>query len=50
MLKERRPFTPEETVEILKKHGEIVTIEEAKLILEFLRNLAKLALEQYFGR
>jgi len=36
--------------EILKKHGETVTIEEAKLILEFLRNLAKLALEQYFGR
>ncbi|GAB2683413.1 hypothetical protein GCM10027037_00260 [Mucilaginibacter koreensis] len=50
MLKNRKPLTPEEVAEILRRNGELVTIQEAKSILEFLKNLAKLALEQYFER
>lgn len=36
--------SPEKVVEILKQYGTIVTLEEAALILEFLRKLAKVAL------
>jgi hypothetical protein len=50
MSTERKPLTPAQTVEILKKHGSIVTIKEVEEILVFLRNLAELALEQYFNR
>ncbi|HEY8783093.1 MAG TPA: hypothetical protein VIM16_15815 [Mucilaginibacter sp.] len=50
MSAERKPLTSEQTVEILKKHGSIVTIKEAEEILVFLRNLAELTLEQYFNR
>lgn len=50
MSTERKPLTPAQTVEILKKHGSIVTIKEAEEILVFLRNLAELTIEQYFNR
>jgi len=48
MAKQRRPYTPEETVEILKKKGTIVTVEQAKAILSAMRHLAKLTIEQTF--
>ena len=38
---------PEEAVEILYIHGTEITIEQAKKILEFLRMLAKIAVDQY---
>ncbi len=47
MLPEKRSLTPEKAVEILKKHGTIVTIEEAKLILDFMYKLGKLSVKQY---
>ncbi len=47
MLPEKRSLTPEKAVEILKKHRTIVTIEEAKLILDFMYKLGKLSIEQY---
>lgn len=47
MLPEKRTLTPEKAVEILKKYGTIVTVEEAKLILDFMYKLAKLSVEQY---
>ncbi len=37
---------PQQVVEILKAHGTNVTEEEAKLILEFMVNLAKISLSQ----
>jgi len=44
---ERRRITPQQAVKILKEHGTIVTIEEAKLILDFLYDFGKLAIDQY---
>ena len=41
---------PERAVQILKEDGLIVTIEQAKTILEFLYKLADIALSQYFPK
>jgi len=47
MLNEKRTVTPEKAVEILKKNGTIVTIDEAKLILDFMYKIGKLSVGQY---
>ena len=39
-------LSPDKVVELLRKHGTIVTIEEARLILPFLQNLANIAVAQ----
>jgi hypothetical protein len=48
---ERRCFMesikPEEIVKILVSHGTTVTLEEAKIILDFTWQLADMALDQY---
>ena len=44
---EKRGVTPEHAVKILKSHGTIVTIEEAKIILDFMYKIGKLSVEQY---
>jgi hypothetical protein len=44
---EKRRVTPQQAVKILKQHGTIVTLEEAKLILDFLYKFGKLAIDQY---
>lgn len=41
---------PEKAVEVLQQHGVEVTVEQAKLILEFLRKLADIAVTQYLNR
>ena len=46
MLGEKRSITPEKAIEILREHGTIVTIEEAKLILYFMYKFAILAVDQ----
>jgi len=46
MINQKRNVTPERAVEILKKHGTIVTIDEAKLILDFIYNFAILSVNQ----
>jgi len=38
---------PEAIVKILAEHGTKVTLEEAKIILEFMWQLANMALDQY---
>ncbi len=38
---------PEKAVGMLRQHGMEVTLEQAKLILEFLRKLADIAVTQY---
>jgi len=48
MDKQNSRLTPEKVVNILKKHGTNITIEEAKNILDFYRNFAKLWLNQVF--
>lgn len=47
MLNEKRTVTPEKAVEILKKNGTIVTIDEAKLILDFMYKIGKLSVGKY---
>ncbi|MFX6226297.1 hypothetical protein ABTF68_22755, partial [Acinetobacter baumannii] len=37
---------PEEIVQILRDYGTIVTVEEARIILEFMWKLANLTLDQ----
>jgi hypothetical protein len=46
MVKEKRSVTPEKAIEILKKHDTIVTLEEVKLILDFMYKFGKLAIDQ----
>ena len=41
---------PEKVVEILRQKGVEVTLEEAKLILEFLRKLADITVTQYLSQ
>ncbi|WP_166670709.1 hypothetical protein [Olivibacter sp. XZL3] len=47
MTKEKkRKVTPQKTVEILKKHGTTVTLDEAKIILAMMYEFGKLAVNQ----
>ncbi len=46
MSGEKHAVTPEKAVEILREHGTIVTISEAKIILDFMYNFSKLAIDQ----
>ncbi len=48
MESENSYLTPEKVVKILKKHGTIITVEEAKKVLEFYKKFAKLWLNQVF--
>jgi len=45
MEPQKRQLTPEKAVEIMKNKGTEITIEEAKLMLDFLYKFAKLTLE-----
>lgn len=47
MVDEKRAITPEQAVKILQEHGTVVTLEQAKLILDFLYRMGKLAINQY---
>jgi hypothetical protein len=40
-------LTPERVMQILKKKGTHVDIEEAKIILEFVKKIAHIAVDQY---
>lgn len=40
-------MTPSKVVKILAKRGTIVSKEEAKIILEFMRRMAKITVSQY---
>lgn len=50
MLQEKRSVTAEKAVKILQDHGTIVTIEEAKKILDFMYKFAKLAIYQQVNK
>ncbi len=43
-------ITPERAIEILKKDGLEVTLEQAKLLLEFLFQMAEIAVDHYLER
>lgn len=40
----KKKLTPERTIKILEKHGTI-TLEEARILLEFIEKMGKLAIE-----
>ncbi|KMQ59552.1 hypothetical protein ACM46_20980 [Chryseobacterium angstadtii] len=42
-----KKLTPEKVVSILGKHGTKVSIEEAEIILQFMRKIADIAVNQY---
>lgn len=46
---EEERISPEKAIEILKKDGLEVTPEQAKLILEFLYEIAEIVVDQYMG-
>lgn len=43
------PIKPEKAQEILKNSGLEISLDEAKIILEFLNNLANISLAVYLG-
>jgi len=45
-FKQKRNFSPSEAIKILAKHGTVVSIDQAKLILDFMYEFGKLALDQ----
>lgn len=45
-IQEKDRISPEKAIEILKKGGMEVDMEQARLILEFLYKLAAIAMEQ----
>ncbi len=47
---ENGKITPERAIEILKRDGLEVTFEQAKLILEFLHQMADIVVAQYLER
>ena len=47
MITEQRKITPQKAVEILKQHGTIVIIEEAKLILDFMYKIGYISVRTY---
>jgi hypothetical protein len=46
----KRKLTPEKAVEIFKKHGTNITVDEAKIMLDFLYKFAKLTLDHVLKR
>ena len=50
LIQKQRGITPEKAVEIFKKHGSEISIEEAKIILDLLYNFAKLVEYQEITR
>jgi hypothetical protein len=44
---EEEKISPEKALEILKKDGLEVTLEQAKIILEFLYLMAEIVVDQY---
>jgi hypothetical protein len=43
-LMEKRKVTPEEVVELMQKEGEILTIEQAQKVLDFMYKMAEITL------
>ena len=41
---EKRKVTAEEVVELMKKHGETLTIEQAEKVLDFMYKMAEITL------
>lgn len=47
--KSSKKLTPERVVSILEKHGTKVSVEEAGIILQFMRKVADVAVNQYLS-
>ncbi len=47
---EAEKISPEKAIEILKKDGLEVTLEQAKVILEFIYQMAEIAIDQHLEK
>lgn len=47
---EEEKISPQKAIEILRKDGLEVTLEQAEVILEFLYQMAEIVVEQYLER
>lgn len=45
-----KKLEPEKVVEMLRLKGVFLTLEQAKLILDFLRKIANISVSQYLSR
>lgn len=43
-------ISPEKAIDILKKDGLVVSLEEANIILEFLYQMAEIVVDQYMKK
>lgn len=50
MQNEKRSVTPEKAVKILQEYGTVVSIEEAKIMLDFLYKFGNLTLKDVLKR
>lgn len=50
METEAERISPEKALEILKRDGVIATTDEAKIILEFLYQMAEIVVDQYLKK
>ncbi|MBN8717930.1 MAG: hypothetical protein J0H85_00680 [Sediminibacterium magnilacihabitans] len=50
MVSEAERISPEKAIEILKRDGVEVTLEEAKIILDFLYGMAEIVVEQHLKK
>ena len=48
-IREKNKVSPEKALEMLRKDGLEVSLEEAKLVLGFLKKLAKIVVSQYLS-
>ena len=46
---EGKEITPEYIIEILKKEGVEIKIEDAKIMVDFIQKIAKVAVNQYLS-
>lgn len=44
-----KKLTPEKVISILGKHGTKISVEEATIILDFMRKIADVAVNQYLS-
>jgi hypothetical protein len=46
-IEKQRKVTPQIAVDVLKKHGTKISLEEAEIILDFMYKMAKLTVENH---
>lgn len=45
-----KKLTPEQVVQMLEKHGQVVSLSEAEEILKFMHKIASIAIDTYINK